>query len=155
MNQMCSRPPVLLVTRAFIIDGADRILLLKRSKNDTHNAGLWEAPGGKAEEGQDLNRALEDEVMQETGLVVHPSTSLSHCDSYPIMSGKYAGMLYLVIFGICKVRGGKFKLSHEHDDFRWVTYHELFDFELTQETRKAAVMFDAQLRVNAPSLLSA
>ena len=55
----------LLVNRAVIGDG-DQILLLQRSEDDAHNAGLWEFPGGKVDAGETIGEGLRREVLEET-----------------------------------------------------------------------------------------
>lgn len=133
------RPQVLLVSRAFIRRRDGRILLVQRARTDRHHPGLWECPGGKLDQGQDLSHALEREVMEETGYLAEPDNPLVFIDDYVIGDGPYAGLTYVVIFGIGRLVGGKEKLSEEHDDSAWVTYDEMLDYELTPEVRKAAI----------------
>ncbi|HUC96224.1 MAG TPA: NUDIX domain-containing protein [Candidatus Saccharimonadales bacterium] len=48
------RPKVVLVNRCLVKkDGSDKLLLIRRSKDDSHNSGMWEFPGGKLDIGQD------------------------------------------------------------------------------------------------------
>lgn len=142
------RPAVVLVNRCFIIkDGL--LLAIQRSSQDSHHPSLWEAPGGKLDEGQDLHDALECEVLQETGLLIRPIDTIAHFESKVIGgSGKYNGMPYVVLFGLASVIGGKLKLSHEHDDFSWCTYKGLMVLALTPETQKAAIILESRLKKN-------
>ena len=67
------RPKVVLVNRCIIFNkNEDKILIIKRSEREHHESGKWEFPGGKLDEGQDLNNALEREVLEETGLFIIP-----------------------------------------------------------------------------------
>lgn len=140
------RPPILLVNRCFVQDREGRVLLVKRTTNDRHNPGLWEAPGGKLEQGEDVLRALETEVLQETGLLVEPTERFVYADSSVIAVGKYTGFTYLVLFCLGRIVGGNFALSHEHEDFAWVTYDEALTYELAPETRKAACLMEKHLK---------
>jgi 8-oxo-dGTP diphosphatase len=145
-NVSNERPKVVLVNRCFVIHKG-KLLLVKRSSTDTHHPGMWEGPGGKLDEGQDLTHALEREVMEETGLLVSPIHPLVFADSYVIGSeGKYKGLPYVVLFGVMKSKGGVLKLSDEHDDFEWVSYKMALDYDLTPEVRKALIVLKKPLK---------
>ncbi len=149
------RPPVVLVNRSFVIYMKyHRILAIKRAATDSHLPGLWECPGGKLDEGQDLHGALEREVMEETGLLVRPIDTIAHYSS-KIIGGKnkYTGMPYVSLFGISTVIGGLLedaavKLSHEHDASQWCTYREFMSLDLTPETQNAGIVLAQRLYEN-------
>ena len=52
---------------AAVIRQGDRVLVDKR-RADGLLGGLWEFPGGKVEEGEDLHTALVREIMEELGV---------------------------------------------------------------------------------------
>ncbi|MEK7187028.1 MAG: NUDIX domain-containing protein, partial [Patescibacteria group bacterium] len=135
-----ARPQIILVNRCFVLDDENKILLIKRVSNDSHHPSLWECPGGKLDQGQDIMRAREREVMEETGLLVNLIHPLVYADSYIVGDGKYAGMPYIGLFGIARSLGGKLTLSSEHSDFVWVTHDEALSYELTPEVRKAMII---------------
>ena len=58
-----------------IVDGAGGILLAKRHR-DSHQGGLWEFPGGKLEQGEDVQTALCRELREELDIVVEVATAL-------------------------------------------------------------------------------
>jgi ADP-ribose pyrophosphatase YjhB (NUDIX family) len=66
------------VTGILIEDG--RILLLNQ---DTGGPRTWSLPGGKAEDGETLARALVREMREETGLEVKAGRLLYLCDHVP------------------------------------------------------------------------
>jgi len=137
-----------LVSRCFVKRDDGLILLIKRSLDDSHNPGKWEAPGGKLEQGEDVTRALEHEVIEETRLVVRPVSSLAHIDSFIIGdNGKYLGFSYIVVFGIAEVIGNaQVVLSDEHTEYVWVPYEKMFEYDLTPETRKAGANLERHLK---------
>lgn len=134
------RPRVVLVTRSFVLNDQGEMLLIQRSKFDTHSPTKWEVPGGKLDEGKDLGHALEDEVMEETGLVVNPASQLRYVDSFTISGGKYNGLPYVIIFGVSRLQAGEVVLSEEHDDFKWLKPEDALKYDLTPEVRKALVV---------------
>lgn len=52
--------------RVLLLDAADRVLLVR-------SGGLWLAPGGGVEEGEELAEAAARELREETGLSVAPA----------------------------------------------------------------------------------
>jgi 8-oxo-dGTP pyrophosphatase MutT (NUDIX family) len=135
------RPKVVLVTRCFPLDpDGDRILFIRRADTDNWFPGQWECPGGKLEEGQDVSHALEEEVFQETGLLVTPVSRVATVESFIITRGPYVGLPYVCLFGVGKVTGGTVRLSSEHSAHQWVTYQEALDLELRSEVRKAFIV---------------
>jgi len=141
------RLEVVLVSRCFVKGKDGRILLIKRSSSDSHNPNKWEAPGGKLEQGEDVTQTLENEVMEETRLVVKPVHPLAFISSHVIGNeGKYFGFTYVVIFSITEVVGNtQVVLSDEHAEHEWVPYEKLFEYDLTPETRKAAAHLERYL----------
>jgi 8-oxo-dGTP pyrophosphatase MutT (NUDIX family) len=121
------------------------LLAVQRAATDSHYPSLWECPGGKLDEGQDLSHAQEREVLEETGYLVEPVNPLVLVDSYVIGEGAYLGLPYVVLFSITRLVGGKLKLSEEHDDAKWLTYDDWLDLELTPEVRKASIRLRSQL----------
>ena len=146
-NNPKERPRVLLVNRCIVLDDKGKILLIRRASDDPHYPDLWECPGGKLDQGQDLNQAREREVLEETGLLVKLIHPLVYVDSYVVGEVKYAGLPYVCLFGIAKSIGGKFGLSSEHSDAKWVTYDEALSFELTMEVRKAIIVLKDYLNL--------
>ena len=62
-----------LSAKAFVVDGAGRLLLLDCTDPDRAGVRWWELPGGGVEPDEDEVEALVREVLEETGLVVDPS----------------------------------------------------------------------------------
>jgi len=80
--------PPIHVAVAVIQDDQGRVLLSRRPEG-VHQGGLWEFPGGKLEEGEDLAQGLIREIREELGLRVisyRPLISVVH--HYPDKSVK-------------------------------------------------------------------
>jgi 8-oxo-dGTP diphosphatase len=133
-----SRPRIILVNRCFVLNDEKKILLIQRNSEDRW-PDKWECPGGKLDQGQDLNNAREREVLEETGLLVKLIHPLVYADSYIVDSGKYAGMPYVALYGIASSIGGILKLSSEHSNFEWVDYETALSYDLTPDVRKALI----------------
>lgn len=54
---------------------ADQILIAKRPQH-LHQGGLWEFPGGKVNEDETVDQALERELLEELGITVIQSQPL-------------------------------------------------------------------------------
>jgi len=52
-----------------LIDDRGRILIARR-RDELHQGGLWEFPGGKLENGESVTEALSRELQEELGIAV-------------------------------------------------------------------------------------
>lgn len=111
--------PMIVAIRV-ILYRQGRVLLLRRTAHG-RDAGKWELPGGKVEEGQFFHDALKREVKEETGLMISPR-SLSF---FTFVSSQRSLGQYLELIVECsKFFGERPKISSEHSEFRWVTVEE-------------------------------
>jgi len=114
MSGMCEKP-FGLSPRAIIRDGQGRCLLVKRSSQSTHQAGLWELPGGKMDPGETFDQALLREVVEETGLTI----ALDRVVGAAQWEHPQVHVAYIILEA--HVVEGQVRLSDEHDDCRWAT----------------------------------
>lgn len=135
------RPQAVIVNRCFVKQ-RNRLLIVQRSEADAHYPLCWEAPGGKLDIGQDLMNAQQREVLEETGLLVSSVHRLVFVESYVIGAGKYTGLPYIALFHVTEPIGGRITLSKEHEDWAWVTYARMLQYNLTPEVRKAAIVLE-------------
>ncbi len=143
-----SRPRVILSNRAIIFNKEAKLILIQRAANEGWGANLWEFPGGKLDEGQDISDALEREVFEETGLLVIPTHRVAYYESFISTMKKYKGLPYICLTGIAHVEGSaECRLSGDHQAFAWVTVDEAANYELTDETRKALSALDHLIRI--------
>lgn len=63
-----------LSAKAFVVDGAGRLLLLDCTDPARPEVRWWELPGGGVEPGEDEVAATVRELLEETGLVVDPAS---------------------------------------------------------------------------------
>lgn len=133
------RPKVILVMRSIVRNTDGRILIVQRAADDNHNPNMWEFPGGKLEQGQDVSDALNRELEEEIGLQVIVDQQVAYFESRFLSKGKYAGSSYLVLIGTSRVENSAVTLSFEHQDHKWVTTQEVLEYDLTPESRNALV----------------
>lgn len=139
-----SRPRVLLVVRAIVLFKS-KILLIQRSKDDVHEANLWEIPGGKLDIGQDLGDAIEREVMEEAGIFVYPLRPLVSYMSDMATSSRYKGIPYIRLVGLYKSDTEKVRLSFEHQDFKWVSFEEALGMKLSDVSKRSLLSWEKEL----------
>lgn len=134
---MGSRPKVLLVTRAVILDDG-KVLLIKRSRNDRWEPRKWEISGGKLDSGQSVLEVVQREVKEETGLEIEVGHGelFTFSDKKTIKSGRYKGYYYLALIFKTSNFSDKLKLGPEHEDSKWVNLEEALKLRLTGETKK-------------------
>lgn len=142
---------ILLVVRSIIENDKGEILLMKRKKGRSYNPSKWELPGGKVQNNEDLEDALERIIMDETGLIVK-NLGQKHYIHRRFVSeeGKHHGYNYFELALTseyvtgnpkansddhednkwAKIRSGKVKLGQEHSSYKWVNQREIMDYDM-------------------------
>lgn len=111
--------PPLLVTAA-IIEERGRYLITQR-RPDCRHAGLWEFPGGKLEEGESPEQALQRELKEELDLTIAVD------DVVTTIYHPYDWGAVLLLAYRCRIISGQ--LRHiEVADHRWTLPREMFDY---------------------------
>lgn len=108
---------------AGIIKRDGKVLIARRASHKTMS-GKWEFPGGKVEEGENPERALEREILEEFGVVVRTKEFL-HANQHDYGDFK----IELIAFSADYI-DGVFKLS-DHDKMEWIVPEELYSYDLT------------------------
>ena len=112
-------PDVIRVVAA-VIKRNDYYLICKRPKDKRHG-GLWEFPGGKVEESENIETAARRELAEELNLSVLSFGKHLYVGSDP-------GSPFEIEFVEVHVEGDAAAL--EHDELRWVPLDGLESFEL-------------------------
>ncbi|HWS29667.1 MAG TPA: NUDIX domain-containing protein [Clostridia bacterium] len=97
-----------------------KALIIKRSDYDPFGAGQYEFPGGRLEFGEELEAALQREIMEETGLTATVERLL-----YASGFVKNEKRHVVVLTWLCKAQSDKVTLSDEHTDHAWVGKGEM------------------------------
>jgi 8-oxo-dGTP diphosphatase len=98
-----------------------KFLVTKRSKTDDYQPGVWDIPGGTIEFGEEPEKALLREVLEETDLTVKVFKPIY---VFAYLSGPERHQFQIVYD--CEYIDGEVKLnSNDHDKYRWVSKEEL------------------------------
>ncbi len=122
--------PVVGVGAVIIKDG--RALLVKRGKEPGY--GRWSIPGGAVHLGEKLSRAIEREVLEETGLVVKAGEIVKVYE--PIIKDKEGKIQYhyVLIDFMCSYVSGEPQPSSDILDAAMASPEELDKYDLPRAT---------------------
>lgn len=120
----------------FIFRG-ERILAMRRARDSEAAPGAWDALSGRVRSGEQPLAAARREVREESGLEVR-------LDPRPVASyvAKRNRDDMMVIAYRAESESGEVTLSHEHDEFAWMTVDEFAaacPFPLLVEAARAAM----------------
>ena len=109
---------------AAIIKKNDTYFLARRAAHKEH-AGKWEFPGGKINEGESPEKALERELFEEFGVVTKTGKHVA-TRKYDYGTFQIELMAYEVTY-----IGGTFQLT-DHDQIAWVPLEEIKHYDLSE-----------------------
>lgn len=121
--------------RTLIIDGQGHYALARRDARG-EQAGLWEFPGGKVDNGETVLDAAIRESKEEMALDIYPLSPPETIESRIIPDGKHAGKPYKAL--------GCFALSQSPeqiapldgvDEAGWFTADQIRSMDITPTTR--------------------
>lgn len=134
---MSAKELFFLAQKAFIVHEGS-VLLVRKSLDDPNQPGLWEVPGGRMKFGENPDKQIKREVLEEVGLDVEPGRPffiwdwrLSRVDS----SGEPVDMHIVAVARLCSPLTLELSDSKRvEDDFlgeiRWVKFGNLTEFEM-------------------------
>lgn len=108
-----------IVAVAALITRGDRILAMRRAQANEAGPGLWETLSGRVEQGEEPLAAVQREIDEECGLEVE-------IDPRPVeaYAATRKGEPMIVVLYRARYVAGEARLSHEHDDFAWLSADE-------------------------------
>jgi len=124
--------PYHLSVKALVMNRKGQGLVLKRSNNSKNNAGCWEFPGGKTDDGERFDEALIREIKEETGLTVTLVKVLGAAESH--MADRC--IAYLIMEALAPE--GEVRLSEEHEEYKWIKAEEIYLLNLCPQFVKFA-----------------
>ena len=103
----------------------EKILLLKINSSSSHDAGLWEIPGGKVKKCEYFDEALKREYLEETGLNINIESFINVVEN-TYTAGKTKqniNSIQLIMKVSCD--NSDVKISEEHDDYGWFSLNKI------------------------------
>ena len=120
-----------------VIEGDPLRYLIGQRREGDSNAGKWEFPGGKVEEGEEPRAALERELQEELGINVRVG-ALFGVTEFESDRARFHLELYE-----CQYLSGKYQLL-EHAALEWVTLAELAHFDMLSGDRPFIIELNAR-----------
>ena len=119
-----------IVTGIMIVKNQDnKYLFLKRSKQESYGAGLWDFPGGAKEFLETPEQGAVRECLEESGVAVNSVELIWHLVTRGIMDPTQE---FVSFFFLGLADNDEIQLSHEHDDYKWLTLEEANDLETVE-----------------------
>ena len=109
-----------------IIKKGDKFLVIQRSSDDVSRPNKWDFPGGNLEWGEDSMDCIVREIREETDL------SVNGIRAFYVVSEKKTlkkELFWVQIGYVANYDCGEVKLSHEHQDYKWVDKDEFLKLE--------------------------
>lgn len=113
-----------LIVTAGIIRRENKILICRRPQGK-RQAGYYEFPGGKLEEGEEPRQGLKRELREELGI----ETEIGK--PYEVLSHNYDFGTVLLLFFEVKILAGEPQPLH-HDDVVWVRAEDLQHYKFLE-----------------------
>lgn len=124
-----------IVVGAVITNDNDEILLMKR-KEDDFMGGIFEIPGGNAEDGEGIYEVLKREIKKETNFDLKRVISYINYFDYLSGSGKKSRQFNFKVV----VTGGPIILT-EHDTYRWVNLDEIETQNVSDAVKESLIIY--------------
>lgn len=104
-----------IYVRAFVLDGAGRILLVRKRASQRIAPGLWLLPGGAVELGEGAEDALARELREEVGVTVHAGHLWGE-ESRQLGATHWQGLVYVVEADVANAHNAE---PEKHSDVAW------------------------------------
>ena len=110
---------------AIIVNDDGKVLISKRSKNKKEYPGVWEMPGGKFDEGENVEQCIQREIKEELDININ-----NKCIA-PLSFSEfsYKEFQLLLLLYVCRRWEGEPK-SMENNEIMWVKPNMLKKYKM-------------------------
>jgi 8-oxo-dGTP diphosphatase len=115
---------------AVIVEGG-KVLLIRRRYEPL--MGQWSLPGGAVEVGEALERAVEREMLEETGLAVDVGPVIEVFDRITRDEARRVRYHFVLIDYLCRPTGGELRAGSDVDAAIWADPAQLAQYALTEK----------------------
>lgn len=131
-------PPAARYALNLLLDGRDRLLLLKRAPAAELGPGQWGLPAGGIEPGETPAAAAAREMEEEIG-PGHATTPITYRG--PLRDTFYGGRYEIHLF-LARWLDGTVRLNHEHTAFAWVSQSEIAAYDVMPGIEEDIALLD-------------
>lgn len=118
-----------------ITNSQGQILLLKRSPDKKWYPAKWDIISGKIKNGEDPEKCLKRELLEETGIENYEK--MENKPPYVYQEGKNKWLIHPYY---CNVNQNRIRLSAEHNAYKWIAPRKLSALNLAR-----AAKFDLEI----------
>lgn len=104
-----------------VVRNKDKVLILKKSKNDYNYPSRWSFCSGYVKEFESAEDTVLREIKEETGL---KAKTLKKGKLFQ-KSDRTKGRHWVIMPFLCKVESRNVRLDHENVGFRWINYKDI------------------------------
>ncbi len=114
-----------IIVNIIILNQKGEILIIRRTKSNDVEPGLWDIPGGTLEQGEDPAMGVKRELKEETGLEVGRLKIINQLSSVDKKKNK---QFVRLIFNSDDVDGEIILSPDEHDEYKWIKLEEISNY---------------------------
>ena len=115
-----------------IVKFKDKILILKKSKDDWNYPNKWSFCSGYVKEFESAEDTVLREIKEETGLNARITSKGKLLEVRDNKKGK----IWVIVTFLCSVKSQKVKICHENQEFRWIDYKDLSKYDTVPGLKK-------------------
>jgi len=107
-----------------IVKNKDRILILKKSRDDWNYPNKWSFCSGYVKEFESAENSVLREIKEENGLKAKIAKRGKLLQVYDKKNNKN----WVVMPFLCEVKSKDVKLDHENAEFMWINYRDIVKY---------------------------
>ena len=115
-----------------IVKYKNKVLILKKSKDDWNYPNKWSFCSGYVKEFESAEDTMLREIKEETGL----NSKILKKGKLLEVKDAQKGKNWVIIVFLCSVKSPKVRLCHENQEFRWIGHNEIKNYDTVPGLQK-------------------